>query len=131
MAEPPVMTGRRSTRASVRLRTQQMQSAMSGWAGLPTTLLQVRIPCIDRMVLGPPCSRRCPDLGNVPPSTQVGQLCAQAIADSLEHSGHRRRMQLTCRDWAVAAGPTKLHVRRVHDWPREVLWVRHIRYLSR
>ena len=29
----------------------------------------------------------------------------QIIADCLERPGHRRRMQLTCRDWAAAAKP--------------------------
>ena len=36
----------------------------------------------------------------------------QLIAQCLEHSGHRRRMQLTCRDWAAATTPscTKLDI---------------------
>ena len=35
----------------------------------------------------------------------------QAVADELEHAGHRRRMQQTCRAWAAAAPLKQLHVR--------------------
>ena len=59
---------------------------------------------------------------HTPRSLSVLHASMQIIADSLERSGHRRRMQLTCRDWAAAAKPSciKLEVAETEADERHV-----------
>ncbi len=91
-----------------------MQSSESDWAGLPAPLLQVQRerPADDtiaahgrRSIPFPPCLRLAmlPCARCVPCNLTVSHAAMQIIAARLQYSGHRRRMQLTCRDWAAAA----------------------------
>ena len=100
-----------------------MPSSRSDWDGLPLQLLQVQLRSLrskhihnsanDHVCSPQPLEDNywiAPCRGSASQCDAIVSLCVQSIAACLDREGHRRRMQLTCRAWAAAASPTRLHL---------------------